>query len=325
MPNYHYIPPEQKQLICHLSLSLKTHEIAYHTGINVRTIRRVIGLWRKTGSVNRKPLQAGRPRALTGYHISYVEGLIERQPDIYLSEIQDQLLEAFNITASLSTISLSLKRRGYTRKKISRAAIERDEERRNQYQALIAEYPPETHVYVDESACNRHTSNRGYAWAPTGDRARRHDYFVRGTRYSILPAISLDGVLHLDIITHSWTAEEFRKYIDILLDQMNPYPLRNSVLIMDNASTHHFEGLREMVEACGRHLIYLPPYSPDFNPIEEGFSAMKAWIRRHQHYLLAEMSGGEGCDVSQLLWEAVFETMTPEAIVGWYRDSGYLV
>jgi hypothetical protein len=68
-------------------------------------------------------------------------------------------------------------------------------------------------------------------------------------RYSILPAISLDGILHLDIMSRSWTAEEFRKYIDVLLDQMNPYPLRNSVLIMDNASAHHFEGLREMVEA----------------------------------------------------------------------------
>jgi hypothetical protein len=68
------------------------------------------------------------------------------------------------------------------------------------------------------------------------------------SRYSILPAISLDGVLHLDIITRSWTAEQFRQY----MDQMNPYPLRNSVLIMDNASTHHFDGLREMVE--GRYV-----------------------------------------------------------------------
>jgi hypothetical protein len=46
----------------------------------------------------------------------------------------------------------------------------------------MAEYLPETHVYLDESACNRHTSNRSYAWAPLGDRARRHDYFVRGIR-----------------------------------------------------------------------------------------------------------------------------------------------
>lgn len=67
-------------------------------------------------------------------------------------------------------------------------------------------------------------------------------------RYSILPAISLDGVLHLDIITRSWTAEEFRSFVDILLDKMNPYPQKNSVLVLDNASTHHFDDLREMVE-----------------------------------------------------------------------------
>jgi len=68
-------------------------------------------------------------------------------------------------------------------------------------------------------------------------------------RYSILPAISLDGVLHLDILTCAWTAEEFRTFVDVLLDKMNPYPQRNSVLVLDNASVHHFDELREMVEA----------------------------------------------------------------------------
>jgi hypothetical protein len=67
---------------------------------------------------------------------------------------------------------------------VTRSSLERDPESRNYYQALISElYPPQTHVYLDESACNRHTSNRDRAWAPIGDRARRHDYFVRGTRY----------------------------------------------------------------------------------------------------------------------------------------------
>ncbi|KAF8237691.1 hypothetical protein L208DRAFT_1245804, partial [Tricholoma matsutake] len=83
-----------------------------------------------------------------------------------------------------------------------------------------------------------------YAWAPIGDCVHCHDYFVCGTRYSILPAISLDGVLHLDIMAHSCTSVEFQKYIDVLLDEMNLYPPHNSVLIMDNTSTHHFEGLR---------------------------------------------------------------------------------
>lgn len=71
---------------------------------------------------------------------------------------------------------------------------------------------------------------------------------VYPTRYSILPAISLDGVLHLDIISRSWTSEEFATYLNILLDAMNPFPLPNSVLVMDNASTHHFDGVREIVE-----------------------------------------------------------------------------
>ena len=97
-------------------------------------------------------------------------------------------------------------------------------------------------------------------------------------RYSILPAISLNGVLHLDILTKSWTADEFCAYVEVLLTRMNPYPQPNLVLICDNASAHHFDQLREMVEAKGCHLLYLPPYSPNFNPIEEGFSVMKAWI-----------------------------------------------
>lgn len=143
-------------------------------------------------------------------------------------------------------------------------------------------------------------------------------------RYSILPAISLDGVLHIDILTRSWTADEFRLFVDVLLDQMNPYPQKNSVLVLDNASAHHFDDLREVVEGRGMRLRYLPPYSPDFNPIEQGFSAMKAWIRKNNDFVLGEFRGEETCNPFAVLWEAVYNSMTPENIVGWYRDSGYI-
>jgi hypothetical protein len=111
-------------------------------------------------------------------------------------------------------------------------------------------------------------------WVPIRDRTQHHDYFVCGQRYSILPAISLDNVLHLDILTCLWTAEEFEAYVKVLLECMNPYPRKNSVLVMDNASVHHFDGLHDLVEEKGIQLCYLPPYSPDLNPIEEAFSAM---------------------------------------------------
>jgi hypothetical protein len=68
-------------------------------------------------------------------------------------------------------------------------------------------------------------------------------------RYSILPALSLDGILHLEVLDHSFTGEDFRSFVEGVLDQMQPWPLPNSVLVLDNASIHKIPGIREMVEA----------------------------------------------------------------------------
>ena len=68
-------------------------------------------------------------------------------------------------------------------------------------------------------------------------------------RYSVLPALSLDSVLHLDVQSRSYTAELFNDFIDGLLNNMNPFPGRNSVIIMDNASIHKSEVLWPMIEA----------------------------------------------------------------------------
>ncbi|KAI0350738.1 hypothetical protein OH77DRAFT_1379808, partial [Trametes cingulata] len=70
-------------------------------------------------------------------------------------------------------------------------------------------------------------------------------------------------------------------------------------------------------------LLYLPAYSPDLNPIEEGLSAMKAWILCNRDYVVGELMGEPTCDPLKLLWDAVYSTMTPENIRGWYTDSGY--
>ena len=68
-------------------------------------------------------------------------------------------------------------------------------------------------------------------------------------RYSILPALSLDGILHLDVEDRSYTAAMFNDFVDGLLDNMNPFPGRNSVAVMDNASIHKSPELEEMVLA----------------------------------------------------------------------------
>lgn len=130
---------------------------------------------------------------------------------------------------------------------------------------LVGEHFKPYHlVFADESHFNRLSLRRNYAWSPQGDRARRRNFFVRGKRYifsllivngmvilvsySILPAISLDGVIHLEVIDRAFTGHKFTNFIRGVLDQMQPWPLPNSVLVMDNARIHKVPGIREMVE-----------------------------------------------------------------------------
>ena len=73
------------------------------------------------------------------------------------------------------------------------------------------------------------------------------------SRYSILPALSLDGILHLEVLDRSFTGKDFHNFVSGVLDRMQPWPMPNSVLVMDNASIHKVPGIREMVEQ--RHVV----------------------------------------------------------------------
>ena len=149
--------------------------------------------------------------------------------------------------------------------KVIGPAIERNETKRQQYLQRINTYTPEQLVFVDETSCDRRTANRGYGWAKEGERASRRSFCVRGKRYaskfvvsgtsyklafsySLLPALSLDGILCLDIIEGSFNTARFSQFIDGLLYVMNPYPGPNSVIVMDNCSIHKDQTIVEMTE-----------------------------------------------------------------------------
>jgi transposase len=79
----------------------------------------------------------------------------------------------------------------------------------------------------------------------------------------------------------STDASLFEDFIEQLLHHCGRWPEPNSVLIMDNASFHHTDRVREPCSNAGVKLLYLPPYSPDLNPIEEFFAELKAFVRRN--------------------------------------------
>ena len=102
---------------------------------------------------------------------------------------------------------------------------------------------------------------------------------------------------------------------------MNEWPLPNSVLVIDNASIHKVEGIREMVEERGARLLYLPAYSPDFNPIELAFSSIKAWLRANRARVNQDLELDED-GIYKLFWDAV-HSVSVEDVKGWYTHCGY--
>ncbi|GET02355.1 TPR domain-containing protein [Rhizophagus clarus] len=104
-------------------------------------------------------------------------------------------------------------------------------------------------------------------------RTRKNIVFVHGKRYTILPTLSLQGFIAIDIMEGSCTKERFKNFvISDVLPKINPFSGPNSVIVLDNAKIHHNNDLIEYLQAFEICVEFLPPYSSDLNPIETAFS-----------------------------------------------------
>src|ERR1700722_17687091 len=98
---------------------------------------------------------------------------------------------------------------------------------------------------------------------------------------------------------------------------MNPYPGDNSVLIMDNARIHDAPNLISLLEGLGCHVVFLPPYSPDYNPIEIAFSSIKSWIKRNHDFM-------EFCNDPIYALLVACSQLTPQMAQSFFKSSIYL-
>ncbi|OCB88961.1 hypothetical protein A7U60_g3916 [Sanghuangporus baumii] len=263
--------------------------------------------------------KAGRPRLLnTPESRSELYALLEENPAMYLDEIQEWLMVAHQIGLARSTLHQNLHELGISYKKLRKAAAERDEVARAEFRQYTQNnWIASQLVFVDETSKDDCTIYRHYGHSVVGHRAQVTQPFVRGQRYSIVAALTIEGYLSARVVEGSVDSIEFLNFIvDEILPRMNPWPQANSVLVMDNCSIHKAEALRIVVEGVGCKLVYLPAYSPDFNPIEESFSSLKHYLRRH--YI--EMQTAENPILALL--EACGH-ITGELALGWYQHAGY--
>ena len=145
-------------------------------------------------------------------------------------------------------------------------------------------------VFVDEMGTNTSLTPL-YAWSRRGERALCSVPRNWGANITLLASMTAEGMGECLAVEGPTTREVFEAYLKrVLAPSLRP----GQVVVMDNLSSHKGSRVRELIEQRGCELIYLPPYSPDLNPIEEAFAKLKALLRRagaRTHEALIEAMG----------------------------------
>lgn len=164
-------------------------------------------------------------------------------------------------------------------KKRSLGAGERDEFLRAAWRLLFAErVQSRCLVFVDEMGANISLSPL-YAYSRRGERAFGSAPRDWGKNVTLLASLTATGLGPCLAVEGPTTREVFEAYLErVLTPSLKP----GQIVVVDNLSAHKGGRVRELVEARGCKLVYLPPYSPDFNPIEQAFSKVKGLLRKAQ-------------------------------------------
>ena len=294
-------------------------EIADAATCSTRGVYRIKRRLRIFGTTKAPSNSAGRPRSVTPPMLDALCEHLLDNPGLYHHEMVDFVWDKFRVLVTVSSIKRALNYRGWSKKKIGRIAKARNADLRDLYSHNTSHIRSWQYVFVDESGCDKRIGQRRTGWAPRGVTPIQVSPFQREQRYQILPAYTQDGVLFVRVFQGTTDSTVFEDFIEHLLPSMNPWPEPNSVIVMDNASIHYTERIKEMCRDAGVKLVYLPPYSPDKNPIEEFFAELKAFIKLNWHNY--EEHPRQGFD-NFLKWCISVVGGKKESARGHFRHSG---
>lgn len=188
---------------------------------------------------------------------------------------------------------------------------EENRERRREFVKIVGRIDLNRLIFLDESGITT-TMTRLYGRAPAGQRV------VEATPQSHWNVVTLIGGLRLSGMVAPMTVEAatdgdvFLAYVEHFLC---PVLRPGDVVVMDNLSAHKVNGVRDLIEAVGAQLLYLPPYSPDLNPIEKFFSKLKTMLRK------------TAPRATEDLWKEIgslLDTLTASECTNYFASSGYV-
>ena len=281
--------------------------------IGASTVIGWVGRLRDSGEASARP--QGRPRGLKlDPHKDFLLPLIEAEPDMTIEKMRERLLEDRGVKASVGTIWTVLDRCRLTFKKKTVHASEQDRpdvhKQREEWFEGQLDLDPAKLVFIDETWASTNMAPR-YGWAPKRERLRvgiPHGHWKRTTFVAALRLTGLTAPMALD---GSINGASFLDYVKrVLAPTLTP----GDVVIADNLSSHKSDRVAQAIKAVGAKIRFLPPYSPDLNPIENAFSKFKSLLRR-----AAERSVGA---LQQTIMRLA-ETFTPNECANFFAACGY--
>lgn len=172
------------------------------------------------------------------------------------------------------------------------------------------ELPVDKLVFLDESGVNIDMVRR---YGRAKNKNRVNDYAPVNTpkKTTLVSSLRLDGTQAYEFFQGSLNGKNFLSYVK---NTLIPTLKKGDIVVMDNLSCHKVKGVKEAIEEAGASVLYLPPYSPDFNPIEMMWSKIKALLRNWK------------TDTPELLHSVIpdaFSSISVSDISGWFAASGY--
>ena len=249
-----------------LGLDFSCQKVASNLGVDPSTVSCIVQRFQRTGSVKKDKYNCSTlPRKLTDVQFLILQ-LVMEHPGIFLLEIQTKVEYVMKINRLfvISYMHKFLHAQGFSQQRIQHVAKQRDEVIRGIFASEVSVHSADMFIFLDETGCDRRDVLRCYSYNWRGKPAKAHRLLVRGEHLSAVAFMSTRGVLDCNVVHGSVNGTQFYKILQkALLPHLMPYNGTNphGIVVMDNASIHHIQGVQELINEVGALLLYLPPHS----------------------------------------------------------------
>jgi len=287
-------------------------EVAAQFSVGETFLKKMLRQKRQTGSLERLPQRAGAKKVLNRTQRLWLAKQIKEQPDATLVELQTSLLEQQQQSVSPATLSRELQQLRLGRKKNRSSLRTRNNGKRGWFWRKMKKIAHERLKFIDESGITT-ILTRLFGRAAPGIRVREAVPKNYGQSTSVVSLIGLGGVETTMLVEGAVDTLAFDAFGE---NFVRPCLRTGDVLVLDNLGAHRASRIEQIAESCGAKVIWLPPYSPDFSPIEQMWSKLKTYLRKVK------------ARTSEELDRAVAEGLqliTENDCRGWFKHCGYQV